>query len=176
MTPADSTSPLLPLVATGIISITTAIVAAWFTVRFSLRQFYSQKWWERKADAYSRIVEQLAYLKHDHLLQLRDEYSESELSDEQRREIAESSREIIVKLEEAAAIGAYVLSDQAITAIERLINALKKQRYGDFHYVEAMEMDFDAVDQCLTDIREYAKKDLALTPWWQRMRRRKKKK
>lgn len=40
----------------GIIS---AILAAYFTARWSLRKLYSEKWWERKEKAYSEIVEAL---------------------------------------------------------------------------------------------------------------------
>jgi len=43
------------------LSIFTAIVIAaissWITVQLSLRKFRAERWWERKAEAYSKIIE-----------------------------------------------------------------------------------------------------------------------
>src|SRR6266536_1374619 len=36
-----------------------AVVTAIITVRLALRRFYSERWWERKAQAYSDILEAL---------------------------------------------------------------------------------------------------------------------
>ena len=33
-----------------------AIVASYITVQLSLRPFYSEKWWEKKAEAYAAIL------------------------------------------------------------------------------------------------------------------------
>jgi len=41
------------------VSIITAVV----TVKLSIKQFYSQRWWEKKAEAYSHIIENLSYLR-----------------------------------------------------------------------------------------------------------------
>ena len=49
-------SNLIPVV---FVSIITAFIA----VKLSIRQFYSQKLWEKKAEAYTQIVEQLSYLQ-----------------------------------------------------------------------------------------------------------------
>jgi hypothetical protein len=43
-----------------------AATSSWITVRLSLRQFYTQQWWERKASAYERVMkgfhEAISYL------------------------------------------------------------------------------------------------------------------
>ncbi len=41
-----------------------AIVTPVITARLSLKSFVSQRWWERKAEAYSQIMEQLSYSEH----------------------------------------------------------------------------------------------------------------
>ena len=45
-------------------SILVAVVVAVITVRLSMKSFVSQRWWERKAEAYSKIMEQLSYCEH----------------------------------------------------------------------------------------------------------------
>ena len=49
-------------VLTQLTSLALAFFTAYLTVKFSLKKFFTEKWWERKADAYSNIVECL-YLK-----------------------------------------------------------------------------------------------------------------
>ena len=49
------TSSLAPVIPSLVVGVCTAII----TVRLSLRRFRSERWWERKADVYSRIVEAL---------------------------------------------------------------------------------------------------------------------
>lgn len=46
-----------------IISVVTAITA-YITIRCSLKQFFSQRWWEKKVEAYSNIIEHLSYLQY----------------------------------------------------------------------------------------------------------------
>lgn len=46
---------LLTLIPALIVGVATALV----TVKLSIRKFYTERWWERRADAYSRIVEAL---------------------------------------------------------------------------------------------------------------------
>lgn len=45
-----------------LLSLISAVVVAILTVRLSLRQFYSQKWWEKKASLYSEIIGDLRKL------------------------------------------------------------------------------------------------------------------
>jgi hypothetical protein len=47
---------LVPNIVTGLASGT---LSAWITYRLAFRRFRAEKWWERRADAYSGIVEAL---------------------------------------------------------------------------------------------------------------------
>jgi len=37
----------------------TGIIAAYFTTRITLSRFYNEKWWERKNQAYTELVNNL---------------------------------------------------------------------------------------------------------------------
>ena len=41
-------------------ALVVSIITAYVTVRLSIRQFYSQRWWDKKAEAYSQILEHLS--------------------------------------------------------------------------------------------------------------------
>ena len=49
-------------IASGIV---IAAFTSWISVQFAIQQFYSQKWWERKADVYASIMEALYHVKHN---------------------------------------------------------------------------------------------------------------
>lgn len=46
-----------------VLSVVASIISAFVTVRLSLNQFRSQRWWEKKAERYSQIIEHLSHLE-----------------------------------------------------------------------------------------------------------------
>jgi hypothetical protein len=56
--PAWTLQFLANLVTSLVISVFTAVL----TVQLSLRRFQSERWWERKVDAYTRIIEALHHV------------------------------------------------------------------------------------------------------------------
>ena len=44
-------------------SILVAIITAMLTSKLSLKRFYSQRWWERKSNNYTSILESLHHMK-----------------------------------------------------------------------------------------------------------------
>jgi hypothetical protein len=50
---------LVDLVQGIVVAITTSLIA----VKLALRRFYSEKWWEQKLSAYTRIIEALSQMK-----------------------------------------------------------------------------------------------------------------
>ena len=39
-----------------LVGLVVAVVASLVTVRLSLKRFYAERWWDRKADAYTRVI------------------------------------------------------------------------------------------------------------------------
>ncbi len=60
----------ISLGANLVIGIVVAIVSARVTVSLALRRFYAEKWWERKWEAYTGIINALHHMKNydDHHL------------------------------------------------------------------------------------------------------------
>ncbi|MBD3341218.1 MAG: hypothetical protein GF353_19080 [Candidatus Lokiarchaeota archaeon] len=54
---------IFQITAALIPAILIALLTSYLTVRLSIKQFYSQKWWEKKAEMYSKIIEYLSYLE-----------------------------------------------------------------------------------------------------------------
>ncbi|WP_105267649.1 MULTISPECIES: hypothetical protein [Escherichia] len=59
ITPQEVGSYILSLIG----QITIGGVVAWFTARFALRRFHSEKWWEKKHKAYGDLIDILIEMK-----------------------------------------------------------------------------------------------------------------
>lgn len=145
---------LVAFIPSFIVSIATALV----TVRLSIRQFYSQRWWEKKAEAYSSVIEQLSYLHlyygrwFDHLVGNR------QLDDEDKAQLEARYRQATESVEKATAAGAYILSDQAATALREMTDRLNQ--IDPFDPFEDVNKHYTAVKECIARMREYARADL----------------
>ena len=136
------------------------VLSAYITARLSMRNFYSQKWWERKAEAYSRIVQSLARLQFAYEKWMADELGETQLSHEYRDELNKQYREARRLLDEATSSGAFIISGKAASCLEKLKDKNAKiplWENGPYdHYKESSSV----VEECISEIRECAKEDL----------------
>jgi hypothetical protein len=150
-------------------SLVVAVVTAWATVRLSLRRFRTERWWERKADAYSRIVESLYHAKQYYDHESRKWWNEQESpsrdpskveSDEDRRRRAEFS-EAFHELAKATHIGAYIICDEAA----KVLDDLKKRKGLEWDEGPPGDVYDDAATgyaEALHKLRAIAKRDLGV--------------
>ena len=136
-----------------------SIITAFLTVKLSIRQFYSQRWWEKKAEAYSHIIEQLSNLQY-FFGEFYDEYTHTKTLGDKNKEILSEgyhqAREAIVKV---ASIGSYIVSDETATALEKLLLELEKRDPKE-DLVGSIANNYESVKGCIIKIREYSKADL----------------
>lgn len=152
-----------------LVSLATATIAALLAFSLSLTQFRSERWWELKIAAYQRIIEALynekMFLSH----QLDTHMGEREHKEEEevklKKRAADASEEILKVIN----VGKFLLSD---ASIERLAqyqtaskNALNEETWFDY-----LNADWEATDNCLTDLMKLAKRDLAASSvnWFKR--------
>ena len=140
-------------------ALAVAIITSYVTVRLSIRQFYSQRWWDKKAEAYSQIMEHLSYL-HYYFEAWYDEIeADITISQERKQELSKGYRQSRESITKAAAIGSYIVSDTTITALRSLLHKFTKSDLeGDLAAV--VKNNYEAIIECMPIVREEAKKDL----------------
>ena len=143
-----------------------SVLTAYVTVRLSLKQFHSQKWWELKSEAYSRIIEHLSYLQYYFGEWFDATTGDKNLSNKSKEELSTGYRQARESIERAAAIGAYIVSADTATALEELMRELNRkdstgEALGDW-IGEPGNVDrcYWLVKECIAKIRECAKSDL----------------
>ena len=130
-------------------------MSAWLTYAFTWRRFRSEKWWERRADTYEKIVDALHSAKKfsgvhlEHLTSGREDPSEDEVK--ALKVQAKTGHDYILR---AIDTGRLILPQEAL---ERLNEYSKENACNSppdwFSY---LNNDFGIVDRCIVDMAKIA--------------------
>ena len=147
-------------VATLAASFVAPFVSAKLAVHYALRRFSSEKRWERKAETYASLLEALHHMKNHSEVYMKHELRDSEPSEDQKRELAEIFHRAHSEVRKRADIGNFAISDDAAIALLTLEKDLSESGDVQLGWWGHLQMENDAIDKCLSAIREIAKKDL----------------
>jgi hypothetical protein len=142
-----------------IAAIVVAVTSAWVTVQLSLQRFRREKWWERKADAYSRIIEALHNAKvfaSEHWDASMRGRSVPDEADKELRQQANVGRKEILR---ASDVGAFLISPEAVKLLLQYQKESEEARLTT-SWQEYLDNDLDAVNKCLKGMIAVAKRDL----------------
>jgi len=152
----DLPSQLILAILPGLL---TAVAASIITVRLSLRRFYSERWWEKKAAAYTEIIDSLYSMK-TYIEGLRDaEEFGRELPQAEREELRGRAAEGRGRINRAAAIGAFTISHEAADSLTRLGAELERQ-LPEGSFFEQLDEHAAILNVHLNEIRSIAMADL----------------
>lgn len=133
------------------------VVGPWIAVRWSIKQFRSQKWLERQGEVYSRLLENLAIIRHCVTTELnyylRPDYQlgPNKLLDAQ---LGSATAEV----QKIAAMGAYYLSEEASKSVDKFSNSWNVNLgCGD---EDEYTRHVKSVNETITVVRNEAKKNL----------------
>jgi hypothetical protein len=133
-----------------IVTLVGVFVGPWIAVRISVGQYAIQRWWERRADTYARLLEALSILRWN----ASQEYNKMlHLSSFEHTEPPDKDPSLIV-LAKLAAQGNYMISERAVKALTDFIRTFTDEpalSIGD-----TIVRQIDAADLCLNVIREEA--------------------
>lgn len=150
---------LTSFLASSLPSLLVGVLTALISVRLSLRRFHAERWWERKADAYSRIIEALHNaMEYCHARSVEDLVG-VELTEEKSEQLDSDYRKASVELKQATGIGAYIISMETSAVLTRL-QARKRPDPSQLARFEFFETEHAAYKEALDRIRTLAKKDL----------------
>ena len=129
------------------------------TVRRSMREFYSQKWWEKKEGAYFHIVEQLLLMEYSLDVWTRDlELPGSvSLAASEKKKLNERYSKAVMQVKMAAAAGAFIVSDDTAKSLSALVRSLEEREENLF---EEIESHWVSVRQCIEEVGKQAELEL----------------
>jgi hypothetical protein len=139
-----------------------AVLAAWLTVKRALREFSSQRWWERQEEAYRKIIDSLSQIQLS-LARMSNMGAVFVSIDDQRQHWSTVS-EKIEDLKRIFHEGAFRISKASNTAIRELTtNWYPAPPVGEaLDQYEMLEQYSDSVNRCRDIIDAEARRDLGL--------------
>lgn len=143
------------------VGVITGVLVALVTTRLSLRRFYSERWWERKLQAYSTILESLYDMRRYSEEAVEAFESGCELSDDRRTELHVQYRRGRSEIDKASAIGAFVISGEASRYLAQLQRDLGAASHEESWY-NHLDSEGAALQKCIEAIKECAKRDLRI--------------
>ena len=152
-------------------SLMVAIVASYFTVKFSLNQFYSQKWWEKKIEAYSDVIEKMSLMLYYFGAKWDSHTRIGGPSQSFLEKIQEEYFEVYQSLKKSATSVAFIISKEASSELEDLITVLDNLEEDWLNKVvektleelepEPFIQQHEAVKKSITTIKKIAEQELS---------------
>lgn len=138
-----------------------AILTSWGTVYFALKQFYSERWWVRKDEAYTAIINALSDLVSYYEAFYDETIGIKKISKERREEMNEISKKGHAILKRATNIGAFVISKEAELALKRYWQE-PEEKHDPNDWLWVIEHDYTKSQIVLKELVECARKDLRI--------------
>jgi hypothetical protein len=150
------------------ISLVVAVVSAVLTVKLAFRRFLAERWWERKADAYSSILQAIHVVKRGIEDDLDSIRSHNQRTDEeyekQKLQQFRAARDEVYKAIDTAS---FMLSAEAVQVLNELERDLNNNVSantvdGFFDGLSALADEFDFYRLCLAKLPDIARRDLGI--------------
>jgi hypothetical protein len=150
----------LVTLAAALLAFVASVIAtavALYNARF--RRFARERMWERKAEAYSRLIEALSSLVYYYEEHAEAASGDESLSDAYKKELQAHWTKGYAEVKRATATGGFLISNDAAAALERMW----RERYKGVHpddWVGVVEAHHKAARECLQALVAAAKRDL----------------
>ena len=114
---------LLSSLVSGVV---IAVISARITVHFALKRFYSEKWWERKMEAYTSIIEALHHVRNHADTNLEFSMRGRDLPGEGDKMLTEKLQAAMEELRKRIDVGSFVIAEDAVFALGTLMKGLDR--------------------------------------------------
>ena len=104
----------MELFLTILSGVAIAGLSSWITVHLSLKRFRTEKWWEKRAEAYSNLLGAIHDAKAFAENNLEADQRNRELTEEEDKELRSKSKRAEGEIYRAMDVGAFYLSQEAL--------------------------------------------------------------
>jgi hypothetical protein len=162
------------LITAGLALFASLIAAAVSIYNASFRRFALERWWDRKAEAYTRIIEALADMVNCYQQILDAELGDKQLSKERRQEINKRREQGYREVVRATNIGLFLISPEAEDYLRQFLEKQKEQKrrarleslsYDYREWIGDLDQSRKAAKKCLDKLVACAKEDLRVSRW-----------
>ncbi|NVF14989.1 hypothetical protein [Vreelandella maris] len=143
-------------------TVLVGLLSAWVGVLFSLKRYRSEKWWEKKVEAYERIINALHATKN-----FNDKHFDagvegekiSDVDDQKLMSEAEKGHNEILRTID---IGSFLLPESSVNRLKQFAADVNKINSEAESWDEYLDRDWKVTKECLEDLKILAKRDLKI--------------
>ena len=146
------------IVLTLLTGIGIAAASSWITVRLSIKQFRSQRLWEKKVETYQRIIEAFHKSKNYSSEYMTTKLKGREVSEDRGAELVKQSKEAHEEISKACDVGRFLLSDKAVSILDEFKQKYENQPRYDTWW-ESLEENWSLADHYMKEFIAEAQKD-----------------
>jgi len=149
-------------IATNIlIAIVVAFLSSWITVQLSLSRFRTERWWEKKADTYTKIIEALHNSKALLEAELGSLEDGADMADDRHKELKKRAHVAYDEIIKARDVGEFLLSRKALNCLKQYKDDSMTDPNATWD--EYLNQEFSATKKCIDALIIIAKEDLKIT-------------
>jgi hypothetical protein len=149
------------IITGAIVGVVSGGLTGWFASWLAIRRFRNEKWWERKAVAYSDLIHALHDAKQFTDAHLKAVEGGSEVPKDRDNELRERSRSAHLHIRRAMDVGKLLFSDATVARLDKFRKETAQSKNASDWYTR-LENDLIAVDGCLKDLIVLARSDLGV--------------
>jgi hypothetical protein len=142
-----------------IASLLLSLFAAWVAVWLSRNKFRSERWWEKKVEAYERVIDAFHKAKRYDSEHLRAAELDIEVDDDRQAQLKAHAAEARDEILRSADIGSFILSPKALEILGRYKKKSENMPRQESWW-EHLEMSWAIADSHMKEFVAEAKADL----------------
>ncbi|MDH2634534.1 hypothetical protein [Acinetobacter nosocomialis] len=124
-----------------------------------MKKFYTEKWWDRKEQAYTEIINALYDMLQFYKVYKEDYGQDDFISDERATDLRQKYSDGLRKLYRATDLATLYVSEEAVNVLVKLRNRESLDQRSNPLW-EVYELEYKYYNQSLTQLLIIAKKDL----------------
>ena len=150
-----------------LVTLLTAFGGAYFGAWLNKNRYYQEKWWDRKVEAYSQIIEDL-YNSYLYAATYYEDYMGKPDTNIDRQNLFDEWKLATKSLAKSVQLGDFIISDRA----SKVLKSYHKDRSNAKRSDDSVDLAYDDAEltkKCLEEITRIAKQDLQVTkpkPFW----------
>ncbi|MEE9553740.1 MAG: hypothetical protein V3W18_05530 [candidate division Zixibacteria bacterium] len=141
-------------------TIAIATISSLITVHLSKKKFRTERWWEKKVEAYERVIEALHNFKKFDSGHLDADLSGIEITDERKFELMKSAKLAIDEIRRSADAGAFILSEKAIEILTSFEKESREAAENSQSWYEQADTSLEITNRYMLEFIAEAKVDL----------------
>jgi hypothetical protein len=110
---------MLDLLLKAFSAVAIAALSSWITVYLSRNKFRSERWWEKKVEAYERVIDAFHKSKKFNSEHIRADELKIEMNESRQAELSLQAKEARDEILRASDVGSFVLSKNALSILAK---------------------------------------------------------